>query len=169
MKYAEEYQWLTAVINNQKSGKHYHVILNLQRDVLWCGHIIQNVMTLPVSTASAEWTFSSLRRLKICLRSYMTQQRLNNKLVSHCHKHEIDLTSVAKEFASANDNRKPSSGIIDVLLLFRNQMLQAVGCSSHCMQLRLFRSSHTTVYVHDLVIRVDIMVLVLLSKSLVIQ
>ena len=43
-------------------------------------------------------------------------------------------------------------------------MLQTVGCSSHCMQLRLFRSSHTSVYVHDLVIRVDIMVVLSLSR-----
>ena len=43
-------------------------------------------------------------------------------MVPHCHKHEIDninLTSVAKEFASANENRKTFLGniFIDVLSL----------------------------------------------------
>ena len=70
--------------------------------------LLRIFMTVPVSTASAERSFSSLRRLKTYLRSTMTQQRLNNVMVPHCHKHEIDnidLTSVAKEFVSANESR----------------------------------------------------------------
>ena len=71
--------------------------------------LLRIFMTVPVSTASAERSFSSLRRLKTYLHSIiMTQQRLNNVMVPHCHKHEIDnidLTSVAKEFVSANESR----------------------------------------------------------------
>ena len=69
--------------------------------------LLRLFMAVPVSTASAERSCSSLRRLETYLRSTMTQQRLNN-VVSHCHKHEIDnidLTSVAKEVASAHENR----------------------------------------------------------------
>ena len=39
---------------------------------------IQIAMTMGVSTASAERSFSSLRRLKTYLRSTMTQERLSN-------------------------------------------------------------------------------------------
>ena len=37
-------------------------------------------------------------------------QRLNTVIVPHCHKHEISLNSVAKEFASENDNRETFFG-----------------------------------------------------------
>ena len=75
--------------------------------------LLRIFMTVPVSTATAERSFSALRRLKTYLRSTMTQQRLNNVIVTHCHKPEtdgIDLISVAKYFVSANANRKSVFG-----------------------------------------------------------
>ena len=62
--------------------------------------LLRIFMTVSVSTATAERSFSALRRLKTYLiRSTMTQQRSNNAIVTHCHKPEtdgIDLISVAK-------------------------------------------------------------------------
>ncbi|CAI6365090.1 unnamed protein product [Macrosiphum euphorbiae] len=43
--------------------------------------IISILMTLPVSTASNERFFSSLKRIKTCLRLTMTDERLSDLLV----------------------------------------------------------------------------------------
>ena len=43
-------------------------------------------LTVPMTSAIAERTFSSLRRLKNYLRSTMTQKRLNNVILMHTHK-----------------------------------------------------------------------------------
>ena len=53
------------------------------------GKLLQLLYTVPASNASAERSFSSLRRLKTYLRSTMTAQRLNHMLLLHVHK---DLT-----------------------------------------------------------------------------
>ena len=65
-------------------------------------------LTIPVTTATAERSFSALRRLKTYLRSTMTQEKLNNVMLLHCHKQktDIDLELIVKEFISANDRRK---------------------------------------------------------------
>ena len=52
--------------------------------------LAQILMTIPVSTATAERSFSALRRLKTYLRSTMTQQRLNSIALAHCHKQQLD-------------------------------------------------------------------------------
>lgn len=43
-------------------------------------------LTIPLTTASAERSFSTLRRLKNYLRSTMTQKRLNHLILLHTHK-----------------------------------------------------------------------------------
>ena len=71
--------------------------------------LVKIFMTIPVSTASAERSFSALRRLKTYLRSNMTQCRLNHVLILHCHKDrtdDVDLQAVAREFVLKNDVRK---------------------------------------------------------------
>uniref|UniRef100_H3A3S8 HAT C-terminal dimerisation domain-containing protein n=1 Tax=Latimeria chalumnae TaxID=7897 RepID=H3A3S8_LATCH len=58
-------------------------------------------LTLPVSTAIAERSFSALRRLKTFLRSTMTQERLNNSMLLYVHKSstdELNMTEIAQEF-----------------------------------------------------------------------
>ena len=70
--------------------------------------LVRLFMTLPVTTATAERSFSTLRRLKTYLRSTMTQQRLNNVLMTHCHKSvtdNIDIEAVAKMFICVNETR----------------------------------------------------------------
>ena len=64
-------------------------------------------LTIPVTTATAERSFSTLRRLKTYLRSTMLQARLNHRMILHIHKDRTDKLSVldiAKELLrSTND------------------------------------------------------------------
>ena len=71
--------------------------------------LIRIYFTLPVTTATAERTFSALRRLKTHLRSTMSQISLNNAMLLNVHKERtdrIDLLQVARDFVSVNDRRK---------------------------------------------------------------
>ena len=65
-------------------------------------------LTIPVTTANAERTFSALRRLKTYLRSTMSQPRLNHVMLLHIHKERtdsLDLVQVARDFISVNNRR----------------------------------------------------------------
>jgi hypothetical protein len=65
-------------------------------------------MTVPMTSATAERSFSAMRRLKTYLRQTMGQQRLNDVMLLHIHKERtdrIDIKSVARAFVSANDDR----------------------------------------------------------------
>ena len=67
------------------------------------------VLTIRVITATAERTFSTLRRLKTFLRSSMSQPRLNHTMLLHIHKEwtdELDLVERAKNFIAVNDRRR---------------------------------------------------------------
>ena len=64
--------------------------------------------TIPVTTCTAERSFSCLRRIKTYLRSSMTEERLNNVILLHVHKEEVDnldLQEIASDFISVNDRR----------------------------------------------------------------
>ena len=64
---------------------------------------------MPVTSATAERSFSTLRRVKTYLRSTMTQKRLNSVLVLHAHQDytdSINMRHVASDFVALNDNRK---------------------------------------------------------------
>ena len=70
--------------------------------------LLQIVHTIAVTSATAEHTFSALRRLKTYLRSSMLQSHLNNCMILHVHKEKtdhIDLVSVAKEFIAKCERR----------------------------------------------------------------
>ncbi|XP_060853297.1 52 kDa repressor of the inhibitor of the protein kinase-like [Rhopalosiphum padi] len=60
--------------------------------------LLQIFATLPVSTATAERSFSTLRRLKNYLRSTMSEVRLNGSAMLNIHK-EIDIKQVVDTFA----------------------------------------------------------------------
>ena len=65
--------------------------------------------TIPVTTATAEHSFSALRRLKMYLRSTMTQPRLNNLMLLYIHKErtdELNESSIAKSFIMENERRR---------------------------------------------------------------
>ena len=73
--------------------------------------LVKIFMIILITIATAERSFSALRRLKTYLRSTMTQSRLNNIL---CHKEmtdAIDLTAIAKYFIAANEKRKTFFGV----------------------------------------------------------
>jgi len=56
--------------------------------------LIRLLLVNPASSATAERSFSSLRRLKTYLRSTCGQRRLNNLAICHVHKHIIDGVNV---------------------------------------------------------------------------
>ena len=67
--------------------------------------VLRAYFTFPVTSATAERSFSSLRRIKTFLRSTMTQERLNNLLLLYVHSERtdaLDLVAIAKEFVVAN-------------------------------------------------------------------
>ena len=76
-------------------------------------HLLQIFFTVPVSTCTAERTFSSLKRLKTFLRSTMTQPRLNNLMVLYVHRgktEELNVKNIAEDFISINDRRRQYFG-----------------------------------------------------------
>ena len=67
------------------------------------------LLVLPASSATAERSFSCLRRVKTYLRATMGQERLNNLLVMNIHQDildSLDLKKVVSEFVSLNDYRR---------------------------------------------------------------
>ena len=71
--------------------------------------LIRFILTIPVSTCTAERTFSSLRRLKTYLRFTMSQQRLNHLAILNCHgpiAENLNLNAIIDEFILKNDVRK---------------------------------------------------------------
>jgi hypothetical protein len=72
---------------------------------------IQLVLTIPVSSAQAERTFSCLKRVKTYLRSTMLQQRLNNLCMLSIERELADscllknLTAVVNKFAETGNRR----------------------------------------------------------------
>ena len=70
--------------------------------------LLQLYLTFPVTTATAERSFSALRRLKTFLRSTMTECRLNNLFLLYVHKSmtdALDSSHIAKDFVSVNSRR----------------------------------------------------------------
>jgi hypothetical protein len=68
--------------------------------------LIHILATLPVSVATAERSFSTLRRLKTWLRTRMVEDRLNGLALMHIHRDiSIDIDQVIDRF-SKNKNRK---------------------------------------------------------------
>ena len=66
--------------------------------------LLQLYMTIPVTSATAERTFSVLRCMKTYLRSTMTQERLNNVILLHIYKEvtdETNLEEIAQSFSTA--------------------------------------------------------------------
>ena len=63
------------------------------------------------STATAERSFSTLRRLKTWLRTSMTQARLTHLAILHCHREvSLDVDAILREFVGANELRRKTFG-----------------------------------------------------------
>lgn len=70
--------------------------------------LLQLYFTFPVTTATAERSFSSLRRIKTFLRSSMTHCRLNNLFLLYIHTSrtdQLDLSAIAAQFVSVHSRR----------------------------------------------------------------
>ena len=66
------------------------------------------LLTMPVSVASGERSFSTLKRLKTYLRSTMDSERLNGLALMHIHSRiatDIDVEQVLREFDSSGHRR----------------------------------------------------------------
>ena len=71
--------------------------------------VLKVYFTVPVTTATAERSFSALKRLKTFVCSSMTQARLNNLLMMYVHDsvtESLDLVDVGNQFVSVNSRRK---------------------------------------------------------------
>lgn len=70
-------------------------------------HIMFKVLlTMPVSTSTAERAFSSLRRLKTYLRNSMCEERLSGLALMHIHKDiDIDVQKVLQQFDATGHRR----------------------------------------------------------------
>ena len=71
--------------------------------------LLRIYLTVPMSSATAERTFSTLRRLKNYLRTTMTQIRLNNITLCYTHRDRLeimDMVDIAQQFISCNDRRR---------------------------------------------------------------
>jgi hypothetical protein len=70
--------------------------------------LVRLLLVNPASSATAERSFSALRRLKTYLRASCGHLRLNNLAICHVHKEildTIDISSLMNEFVLANDKR----------------------------------------------------------------
>lgn len=73
------------------------------------------IITVPASAASAERSFSALRRMKTYLRSTMTQDRLTHLMLLHVHREktaELDLNLLMQKFVAKCERRKSVFGKI---------------------------------------------------------
>lgn len=71
--------------------------------------LLRIYQTIPLSSASAERTFSAMRRLKSWIRAKTGANHLNNIMFANLHKgnmDEIDIAEVAREFIQANSKRE---------------------------------------------------------------
>ena len=75
--------------------------------------LLKLYLTIPVTTSTAERSFSALKRIKTYLRSSMTQQRLNHCMLLHVLRHKTDslsLEDIAKDFMERNERRSSFFG-----------------------------------------------------------
>ena len=78
-------------------------------------NLISLLLVIPASSATAERSFSCLRRLKTYLRSTMGEERLNHLLLLNVHQDQtdlMDLRDVARDFVSLNSMRRNVFGLI---------------------------------------------------------
>ena len=70
--------------------------------------LLKIYFTCPVTSATAERSFSSLRKIKTYLRNTISESRLNNLFLLYVHQaltDELDLQAIAKNFIAINSRR----------------------------------------------------------------
>jgi Domain of unknown function (DUF4371)/hAT family C-terminal dimerisation region len=77
--------------------------------------LVRLYYVLPASVATAERSFSAMRRLKTYLRSTMTSVRLNSVMILSVNRDlakQLDPKEIMREFVTRNDVRKDTFGLI---------------------------------------------------------
>jgi hypothetical protein len=77
--------------------------------------LVRLYYVLPASAATAERSFSAMRRLKTYLRSNMTSVRLNSVMILSVNRDlakQLDPKEIMREFVTRNDVRKDTFGLI---------------------------------------------------------
>ena len=74
--------------------------------------LVRLLLVNPASSATAERSFSSLRRVKTYLRATCGQMRLDNLAVCHPHQDVMDKIDV-RELILSRDNRAEVFGLIE--------------------------------------------------------
>ena len=75
-------------------------------DQLW--RLTKLLLVVPATSATAERSFSALRRVKTYLRATISQTPLNSALILHCHQDRADslnIVNIAQDFVCAFDSR----------------------------------------------------------------
>ena len=75
--------------------------------------ILRLYLTIPMSNATSERAFSTLRRVKNYLRTSLTQKHLNHHVMLHAHKNRLDsldLGKIRRHFVETNEGRLNSFG-----------------------------------------------------------
>ena len=97
---------IQTVIDVMKQGKLTKVFSELHS-------VIKLYLTVPLSNATAERSFSALRRIKTYLRSTLTQEHLNHFLVLNAHRElldRIDVNEVCQSVMKVNERRRKYFG-----------------------------------------------------------
>ncbi len=77
-------------------------------------NILRLYMTVPITSATSERSFSALKVVNTCLRSSMSEKRLNNCFILHVHKEitdSCDMVAIAQEFIAVNTERRKFFGV----------------------------------------------------------
>lgn len=82
--------------------------INISKEMSEVLKLLKIFYTIPVTTSSAERTFSALRRLKTYLRSTMSQLRLNYMMLLYIHKEKMRLMMplLPRIFIMENERRR---------------------------------------------------------------
>jgi hypothetical protein len=95
-----------------------NMIPEMRAMFLYVESLIRLLLVNPASSATAERSFSGLRRLKTYLRSICGQRRLYNLAMCHIHKEimdTVDVQKLMKEFVLAKDSRAAVFGHIGLV------------------------------------------------------
>ena len=76
--------------------------------------LLKLYLVSPATNALGERSTSAMCRIKNCLRSAMSQERLNHSILLSIHKEktdDINLKNIANVFCEASEDRRPTFGI----------------------------------------------------------
>lgn len=107
---SEKYTFETFIRAFKEDGKFMGLLPELHK-------LLRLVLTIPITTCSAERSFSALRRLKTFLRSTMGQRRLNSAALLNVHKDlavQLNLNKLANEFILRSTVRRNTFSVVDM-------------------------------------------------------